>query len=257
MSEFDALGKKIIGLMDLTSLNDDDTNAVIEQLCERANNPIAATAAVCVAPAFVHIAKQALDKQGLTAINVATVVNFPAGNPHIDQAVAETHAAIAAGADEIDLVYPYRAALAGDFAIGKLMVVAVKAACKGKAILKVILETGELKQAELIRQISADVIEAGADFIKTSTGKVEVNATLEAARVMLQEIKKHGGRVGFKAAGGIRTLEQADAYLELAEQICGRSWVTPQHFRFGASGLLDDVMRHCGDSSIHSISSGY
>ncbi|GGA66137.1 deoxyribose-phosphate aldolase [Neiella marina] len=257
MSEFDALARKVVGLMDLTALNDTDTDATVVELCQRAKSPVGLTAAVCVWPQFVHIAKHALAVNDASAIKVATVVNFPHGHNDIAQAVAETQAAMAAGADEIDLVYPYQDAVQGNFEIGREMVEAVKAACGSKAQLKVILETGELKKPELIRQVCQQVITAGADFVKTSTGKVAVNATLEAARIMLEQIRHSGGKCGFKAAGGIRTLEQADAYLELAEQICGRSWVVNSHFRFGASGLLDDVLRHCGDSNIHSIPSGY
>ncbi|MBD1390383.1 deoxyribose-phosphate aldolase [Neiella sp. HB171785] len=256
MSEFDALARKVVSLMDLTALNDTDTDTSVVELCQRASSPVGQTAAVCVWPQFVHIAKYALAQADAAAIKVATVVNFPHGNSDIAQAVAETQAAIAAGAAEVDLVYPYRQAIQGNLDIGRDMVGAVKAECGTKVRLKVILETGELP-TDLIAQLSQQVIAEGADFIKTSTGKVPVNATLEAARIMLEAIRRSGGSCGFKAAGGIRTLEQADAYLELAEQICGRSWVVSSHFRFGASGLLDDVLRHCGDSNIHSIPSGY
>jgi deoxyribose-phosphate aldolase len=148
----------------------------------------------CVYPRFVALARRTLDELGLQQVKVATVSNFPAGGDDIAQAVDETAAAIADGADEVDVVFPYRALLAGNAELGAELVAACKEAC-GDKLLKVIIESGELKEAALIREASLIAIAAGADFIKTSTGKVAVNATLDAAGIMLAAIRSTGARV--------------------------------------------------------------
>lgn len=246
MTELEQAARQALALMDLTSLNDDDSDAVIRELCARANTPVGHPAAVCVYPAFVPTARQALAEQGLAGkVKVATVTNFPHGEADVERAAAETRAAIAAGADEVDVVFPYRALMAGDAEVGRELVEACKREC-GDAVLKVILETGELKDAGLIERAGMQAIDGGADFLKTSTGKVAVNATLDAAKILLTAIKASGRDVGFKAAGGVRTAEDAAGYLQLAEWVMGADWITPAHFRFGASGLLDNLLATLG-----------
>lgn len=234
---------RVLSLMDLTSLNNADTNANIVALCHSAVTAAGTPAAVCIYAGFVPLAKATLSELGVAEqIRVATVTNFPDGGNDIALAVQQTQAAIADGADEVDLVFPWRALMAGDEHIGLAMVKACKAAC-GERLLKVIIESGELAEPVLIQRASELAIEGGADFIKTSTGKVVVNATLDAAEVMLKVIRDKGGHTGFKAAGGVRTLEQAEAYLALAARIMGPEWATPARFRFGASGLLHDLLK--------------
>ncbi|NIC06452.1 deoxyribose-phosphate aldolase [Billgrantia bachuensis] len=246
MTELQQAARQALALMDLTSLNDGDSDAVIRELCARANTPAGHPAAVCIYPAFIETARQALAEQGLAGkVKIATVTNFPHGEADIERAAAETRAAIAAGAGEVDVVFPYRALMAGDAEVGRELVAACKREC-GSAVLKVILETGELKEAGLIDRAGMLAIDGGADFLKTSTGKVKVNATLDAAKVLLTAIKASGRDVGFKAAGGVRTAEDAAAYLRLAEQVMGAAWVTPAHFRFGASGLLGSLLETLG-----------
>ncbi|MFZ6721870.1 deoxyribose-phosphate aldolase [Undibacterium sp. Ji49W] len=232
---------RALRLMDLTSLNDDDTREKITALCNAASSAEGQVAAVCIYPRFIPHAKKMLLELGTPGIKVATVVNFPYGDADVDIALAETRAAIAYGADEVDLVFPYAALMAGDTSTGASMVRACKAAC-GDKVLKVIIESGELKTGAFIRVASLLAIDAGADFIKTSTGKVAVNATLAAAKTMLTVIKETGGHCGFKAAGGVKTAEEAAAYLALADSLLGPDWVSPAHFRFGASSLLNNLL---------------
>jgi len=175
------------------------------------------------------------------------VVNFPEGGEDTEAVVAETRQAIAEGADEIDLVMAYKAFASGRKGFAEEQIIRVKAAVPEPAILKVILETGEIKDPLLIHAASNVAIAAGADFIKTSTGKVTVNATLEAAEIMLTAIEEarrdNAERViGFKPAGGIRTSEDAESYLALADRIMGHNWASASTFRFGASGLLDALI---------------
>ncbi|SEG06202.1 deoxyribose-phosphate aldolase [Billgrantia desiderata] len=257
MTELQQAARQALALMDLTSLNDDDNDTVIRELCARANTPAGHPAAVCVYPAFVSTARQALAEQGLAGkVKVATVTNFPHGEADVERAAAETRAAIAAGADEVDVVFPYRALMAGDAEVGRELVEACKREC-GDAVLKVILETGELKEAGLIDRAGMLAIDGGADFLKTSTGKVAVNATLDAAKILLTAIKASGRDVGFKAAGGVRTAEDAAAYLQLAERVMGAEWITPAHFRFGASGLLGSLLETLGVEQDKGSTEGY
>ncbi|PXX45339.1 deoxyribose-phosphate aldolase [Undibacterium pigrum] len=252
---------RALRLMDLTSLNEDDTREKITALCNAASSAQGQVAAVCIYPRFIPHAKKMLIEFGTPNIRVATVVNFPHGEADVAIAVAETRAALAYGADEVDLVFPYVALMAGDTSTGAEMVRACKTAC-GDKLLKVIIESGELKTAALIRTASLIAIGAGADFIKTSTGKVAVNATLAAAEVMLTVIKETGGYCGFKAAGGVKTVEEAAAYLALADGLLGSDWLTPEHFRFGASSLLSNLQACLGDAHQHNkqnqqIAAGY
>lgn len=231
------LAARALPLLDLTSLNDTDTEPEIEQLCRRAINY--GTAAVCIFPRFVPMARDLLRGTG---VKLATVANFPDGGDDIAAAAEECAAAAAAGAEEVDVVAPIAAIREGD--IG--MVSELVTACRGAAsetTLKVILETGVLELPNLISGAARSAVMAGCDFLKTSTGKVPVGATPEAAAVMLAVIEEADGRVGFKAAGGIRTTSQAATYLFLAEQLINPSWACPSTFRFGASSLLlDDLV---------------
>ncbi len=249
MRSTQAIARKVLALLDLTNLNETDGEAEIRQLCARAISPAGSVAAVCIFPRFVATARRSLDALRTDRrIQVATVVNFPHGSPDVDLAVNDTRLAISSGADEIDLVFPWQALIDGNASIGREMVTACKQVCD-KRLLKVILESGELAEPDLIRQAAELAIEGGCDFIKTSTGKVEVNATLSAATVMLETIRESGRDIGFKASGGIRQLSEAAAYLALAEQIMGEEWVNPAHFRFGASSLLDDLLAVISDTS--------
>ncbi|MCY9848184.1 deoxyribose-phosphate aldolase [Pectobacterium jejuense] len=249
MTKLTTAAQRALALMDLTTLNEDDTDEKVTALCRQANSPAGKTAAICIYPRFIPLAKKILREQGTPDIRIATVTNFPHGNDDVAIAVAETKAAIAYGADEVDVVFPYRALIAGNAQIGFELVQACKAVCQdAHVLLKVIIETGELKQEALIRQASEIAIDAGADFIKTSTGKVPVNATPESAAIMLKAIRDKGvgERVGFKAAGGVRNAEDAAIYLQLADDIMGAEWATAQHFRFGASSLLASLLTTLG-----------
>lgn len=243
MSNLKAAALKALSLIDLTTLNDNDTDEKVIALCNDAKTAVGNTAAICIYPRFIPIAKKTLREQGTPEIRVATVTNFPHGNDDIAIAVAETKAAIAYGADDVDVVFPYRTLIAGDEKLGFELVKQCKEAC-GDTLLKVIIETGELKQAHLIKRASEICIEAGADFIKTSTGKVAVNATPEAAEIMLNVIKDMGvaQRVGFKPAGGIRTTEDAKLFLDIAADIMGQEWIDAGHYRFGVSSLLTSLL---------------
>lgn len=240
MNDFEA-AKYAIRFMDLTSLNNNDTPAAITKLCESATTDFGNTAAVCVFPEMVVWAKCELARLNLSDVKVATVTNFPFGSEDIARATAETERAVAAGADEVDVVFPWRALQHGNANLGADLVAACKAACGAHAKLKVIIESGELASSERIAEASTVAINAGADFIKTSTGKVQVNATLAAAEIMLNSIKQSGKSCGFKAAGGVRTAAEARAYLELAQRIMGPAWLHSDHFRFGASSLLKNL----------------
>ena len=233
----DRRARLALSCLDLTNLNDDCSPADIDNLCARAFTSHGHVAAVCIWPEFV---KQASELLSGAPVRVATVVNFPTGGEDLDSVVAETEIAVAQGANEIDLVMPYRRIADDPDSVYGLVAATRRAA--GKALLKVILETGELKDDGLIRKASDIAVEAGADFLKTSTGKVPVNATPEAARIMLSVIADHGGDIGFKPAGGIRTLDDANVYLDLAAEALGPDWATPRTFRFGASSLLDNLL---------------
>jgi deoxyribose-phosphate aldolase len=241
MTRADA-ARRALPLVDLTSLNDDDTPERIAALCEQAVTPAGNVAAVCVYAPFVKQCVEALDGTG---VKVATVANFPAGGLDVDATRAEIERELADGADEIDVVLPYAAYRDGDRDRALELVRAARAAT-GDTTLKVILETGRLE--DLVRAASDDVLQAGADFLKTSTGKLKPGATLEAARPMLEAIA-HAGRGGFKASGGVRTAEDAAGYLRLADELLGPDWATPQTFRFGASSLLGDLLAAVGTAA--------
>lgn len=246
MTETASTARLALQLMDLTHLEADDESGV-RSLCRRAETPFGRVAAICVYPHFIHAAYEVLDEQKLTGrVRIATVVNFPGGDEKTEPVISEIREALEVGADEIDLVFPWRALCEGDGETGRRLVTAARDVC-GEHVLKVILETGELAEAQLIRKAAEIAIDAGAGFLKTSTGKVPVNATIEAARILLETIRDSGGDVGCKVSGGIRTTEQAREYLDLAASIMGEDWITPRHFRFGASGLLDDLLTTLND----------
>jgi deoxyribose-phosphate aldolase len=242
-----AVARRVVPLVDLTTLADDDTDERVRALCERA----AATgvAAVCISPRFVAVAVEALAAGGTadattaggSPIAVATVVNFPAGTDALDDVVAETSRALTDGADEIDLVVPFGAAIAGDLDSVEATVRRIDEVC-GDRLLKAILETGALTDPDLIGDVARRAIAGGADFLKTSTGKIPVGATLDAARVMLDAIAENDRRVGIKLSGGVRTVDDAADYLDLIDHMMGPGWVSPATVRFGASSLLDDLL---------------
>ena len=245
MTDLQKTAKEAIALMDLTTLNDDDTDAKVIELCHQAHSLAGDTAAVCIYPRFIPAARKTLNAQGTAHIKIATVTNFPHGGDDIAIALAETKAAVAYGADEVDVVFPYKSLMEGNETVGYELVKVCKEAC-ADILLKVIIESGELQTPELIQKASEIAIDAGADFIKTSTGKVPVNATLEAAEIMLHVIREKNPDVGFKAAGGVKDAQTAKAYLDLAREILGDDWVNADHFRFGASSLLNNLLAELG-----------
>jgi deoxyribose-phosphate aldolase len=224
---------RALRLLDLTDLSDDADEAGLEALCERAMMTPGPVAAICIWPQFVARARLLL---GDGPVRLATVVNFPEGGTPILPVLNETERALAAGADELDLVMPWAAFIAGYETSTRAMIQLVKQHC-GERRLKVILETGEYRNLDQVRAAAAAAIESGADFIKTSTGKTERSATPEAVRAMLEVIRDADRPIGLKPSGGIRTLADARAYLALADEIMGPDWASPQSFRFGASGL--------------------
>jgi deoxyribose-phosphate aldolase len=238
-----ALARRLMSLVDLTSLNDTDTEASLPALFEKAQNALGHVASVCVLPRFAGLAKAAFTG---TPVRVCTVANFPAGTASVESVLRDINAALEAGADEIDVVFPYTRYLTGDHTAAHDFVETCKAACGEQAILKAILETGALGAAAVIEEASAVVIDAGADFIKTSTGKIAVGATPTAATAMLtviqQTLTQTGRQVGFKASGGIREVKDAARYLVLADEVLGKAHVTPATFRIGASLLVDRLL---------------
>ena len=238
-----------IRMMDLTTLEGADTPGKVRALSAKAIRPdpldpsVPSVAAVCVYPSLVRVARRALAGSTVKVASVATA--FPSGQSALDVKLEDVRAAVEAGADEIDMVIDRGAFLSGR--IGQVYdeVVAVKDAC-GSAHVKVILETGELGTYDAVRRASLVAIAGGADFIKTSTGKVAPAATLPVTLCMLEVIRdvheETGAVIGMKPAGGIRTAKQAIQYLCLVHETLGAEWLTPDLFRFGASSLLNDVL---------------
>ena len=238
-----------IRMIDLTTLEGKDTPGKIRALCAKAIQPLPGdasiphVAAICVYPALVAEAKAALGDSGVRVASVAT--GFPSGQTFLELKLAEVRQAIDAGADEVDMVIDRGAFLSGDYATVFEEIVAIKEAC-GQTHLKVILETGELETYDNVRRASVLAMAAGADFIKTSTGKVVPAATLPVTLVMLEAIRDFeratGRAVGMKPAGGIRTAKEAIQYLVVLYETLGPRWMTPERFRFGASSLLNDLL---------------
>lgn len=238
-----------LSMTDLTTLEGRDTEGKISQLCHKALFPcpdlpdLPCVAAVCVYPNHVAQAKKQLS---FTAVKVASVATaFPSGNSDRNQKLQEVRLAIDAGADEVDMVISRGKFLQGEYAFVEDEIAAVKAAC-GESRLKVILETGEIGPLEKIRLASDIAMSAGADFIKTSTGKIQPAATLPVTLVMLDAIadyhRKSGRMVGMKPAGGISTAKTALHYLVMLQETLGGAWMQPDWFRFGASSLVNDIV---------------
>ncbi|HEX5543291.1 MAG TPA: deoxyribose-phosphate aldolase [Micromonospora sp.] len=238
-----------IRMVDLTTLEGADTPGKVRALCTKALRPNPAdpscpsVAAICVYPSMVPVAADALRGSSVHLASVATA--FPSGQAPLEVKLADTRAAVAAGADEIDMVINRGAFLSGRYRAVYDEIVAVKEAC-GDAHLKVILETGELATYDNVRRASWLAMLAGADFIKTSTGKVPSAATLPVTLVMLEAVRDFraatGRQVGVKPAGGIRTTKDAIRYLVLVNETVGDDWLHPDWFRFGASTLLNDLL---------------
>lgn len=233
-----------ISLVDLTNLKDDCDPAQVDALCERAIR--AGTAAVCVWPDFVAQASELLAG---TSVVVATVVDFPSGDERPFATRVLTERALADGADEVDVVLPFRWFAAGDRDRSGAVLRSVRDATDGRALMKVILETGELIEPGLIADAARFAIDHGADFIKTSTGKTEVSATPEAAKIMLDAIGATDRVVGLKPSGGISSAADAETYLSLAEEAMGAEFLAPRTFRFGASGVLDALLVAAGEAA--------
>lgn len=251
-----------ISMVDLTTLEGSDTDDRVRQLCVKAIYPVPPllfkelkassnsigsvphVAAVCVYPNRVKVAVETLRGTGVQVASVAT--GFPAGQVSLDIKLQDVEQAVKAGATEIDMVIDRGAFHEGRYQDVFNEIVAIKSAC-GKAHLKVILETGELGSFDHVRLASNIAMEAGGDFIKTSTGKIGSAASLPVTLVMLQAIadyyEKTGRKVGMKPAGGIRTAKQAIHYLCMVSEVLGPEWMNPQLFRFGASSLLNDLLR--------------
>ena len=255
---------RALACLDLTSLNLDDTPERIDDLCDRALSPAPGIdihpAAVCIYPRFVAQARERVSASG---IFVAAVANFPLGTAPINEVVAEVNGALDDGADEIDVVFPFRAYLAGDhLGAGELVrhVSELVHGGTGQRTLKVILETGVLHEPDTIRAAAAVAIANGADFVKTSTGQLEPAATPEAASALLDVIgaaQRTGQRIGLKVAGGVKTVEDAALYLDLADRCLEPNGAHPGNFRFGASGLLNDIVRVLGSSHDTQLSADY
>jgi deoxyribose-phosphate aldolase len=237
------VARQILPLIDLTSLNDADTSEIIHALCQQAIVPQGHVAAVCVYPPFV--AQCARELAG-TEVKIATVANFPHGNDSIERVIPAIRQAVLDGAQEIDVVFPYARYPAQDILGAQDFIRQCKAACGETILLKVILETGAIADPQQLADMAQDAIFAGADFLKTSTGKISAGATLEASAILLLAIKNMSPSlertIGFKAAGGVRTLEQAAQYLTLANRILGKDWISPHTFRLGASQLMQAVV---------------
>jgi len=241
--------KLALSMIDLTTLEGKDTAGKVEQLCYKALHPhdalknIPTVAAICVYPSYVRTAKNALLGSDIHVASVATA--FPSGQSSLDVKLDETKYAVDEGADEIDMVISRGQFLAGNYQYVYDEIASVKEAC-GKSHLKVILETGELDTLDNVRKASEIAMLAGADFIKTSTGKIQPAATMPVTYVMLEAIKdfyiKTGKKIGMKPAGGISTSKIALQYLVMLNEVLGQQWMDKKYFRFGASSLANDIL---------------
>ena len=247
-SKIEAL-KLILSMIDLTTLEGQDTPGKVQQLCQKAIHlhdampGLPHVAAVCVYPTMVGVARKALGDLDINVASVATA--FPSGQAPLSVKLDDTRMAVADGANEIDMVISRGEFLSGNYGMVFDEILAVKEAC-GDAHLKVILETGELGTLDQVRKASELAMHAGADFIKTSTGKIQPAATMQVTLVMLQAIRDYyyetGRMVGMKPAGGISTAKLAVHYLVMLSETLGSAWMTPEWFRFGASSLANDVL---------------
>ena len=241
--------KLALSMIDLTTLEGKDTPGKVSQLCHKALHlhdqipDLPHVAAVCVYPALVGVAKKVLIGTDIKVASVAT--SFPSGQSDLKSKIADTQFALDEGADEVDMVISRNEFLVGNYQLVFDEIARIKEVCKDKH-LKVILETGELFTLDNVRKASDLAIQAGADFIKTSTGKVQPAATLPVTLVMLESIRDHfyqtGKVVGMKPAGGISTAKQALQYLVMVKETLGEEWLNPQRFRIGASSLANDIL---------------
>lgn len=241
--------KLALSMIDLTTLEGKDTKGKVQQLCYKAMHPhdalknIPTVAAICVYPSYVNIAKKALQGSNIQVASVATA--FPSGQSNLEVKLSDTKFAVDQGADEIDMVISRGEFLAGNYQYVFDEIASIKEAC-GKAHLKVILETGELDTLDNVRKASEIAMYAGADFIKTSTGKIQPAATLPVTYVMFDAIKdfyiKTGKMIGMKPAGGISTSKIALQYLVMLNEVLGEKWMNKNYFRFGASSLANDIL---------------
>lgn len=241
--------KMVLSMIDLTTLEGKDTEGKVKQMCYKAAHlhdvlpGLPTTAAVCVYPSMVKTAKEALRNTSVKVASVATA--FPSGQSTLDVKLADTRFAVENGADEVDMVISRGEFLKGNFTYVFDEIAAIKEAC-GKARLKVIFETGELSTLDNVRKASDIAIYAGADFIKTSTGKISPAATMPVTLVMLDAIKdyyyKTGLMIGMKPAGGISNAKTALHYLVMVKETLGMAWLSNEWFRFGASSLANDVL---------------
>ena len=236
-----ALARRAVRLLDFTCLDESKGEDAIADLCRRGQTKLGPVAGICVLPRFIGFARATLDTAG-SSIRVVSVVNFPDGDDDVARAGEEAARAVAEGAEEIDLVFPYRRYQAGERDEALAMVIGCRAMCGPDVTLKVILETGSFGQATELAAAAREVIAEGADFLKTSTGRHAKGATLSATAVLLGVIHETGGRVGLKVSGGIREAAAVARYLALADAIMGPDWVSPTTFRVGASALLDDLL---------------
>ena len=232
------LALQLIPLIDHTNLNPNASTAEIETLCRQAVTPHASVAAVCICPQYIQQAKKLLQH---TTVHVATVCNFPAGDFEINHTLKEITQAMEQGADEIDVVLPYVALSQGKVAYVSDYLNQCRAACGNSVILKVILETGYLSTIELITQATTLAIASGADFIKTSTGKIKPGATLESVSAIIKVIAAQQKKVGIKISGGIQTLVQIKPIYQLIVTSLGINWIDSSHIRIGSSSLLIDL----------------
>jgi deoxyribose-phosphate aldolase len=241
--------KLALSMIDLTTLEGKDTPGKVSQLCHKALHlhdqipDLPHVAAVCVYPALVGVAKKILVGTDIKVASVAT--SFPSGQSDLKSKIADTQFALDEGADEVDMVISRNEFLVGNYQLVFDEIARIKEVCKDKH-LKVILETGERVTLDNVRKASDLAIQAGADFIKTSTGKVQPAATLPVTLVMLESIRDHfyqtGKVVGMKPAGGISTAKQALQYLVMVKETLGEEWLNPQRFRIGASSLANDIL---------------
>ncbi len=238
-----------LSMIDLTTLEGKDSEGKVKQLCYKASHlhdkypGLPNVAAICVYPNMVPIAKKSLDGTGINVASVATA--FPSGMADIKAKLEEVKSVVDAGADEVDMVISRGKFLSGNYGYVSDEISQVKEAC-GKAHLKVILETGELVTLDNVRLASDIAMEAGADFIKTSTGKISPAATPPVVLTMLEAVRdfqtKTGKKIGMKPAGGIGTAKQAIQYLVMIKETLGSEWLSPDLFRFGASSLANDIL---------------
>ncbi|PCH67494.1 MAG: deoxyribose-phosphate aldolase [Bacteroidetes bacterium] len=241
--------KMAISMLDLTTLEGMDSEGKVRQMCAKAMHPheslddVPPVAAVCVYPTWVKVAKDALVGSSVHVASVSTA--FPSGNAPMSVKIEDTKFAVSEGADEIDMVISRGKFLSGEYNYTYDEIATIKEAC-GNAHLKVILETGELETLDKVRLASDIAMRAGADFIKTSTGKVQPAATMPVTLVMLEAIRdfyyETGKMIGMKPAGGIRTQKDAISYLVMVKETLGEAWLSNNYFRFGASTLTNDLL---------------